>query len=135
MRDFICIFMAFVVAPLTSNIGFGLAFYYRWPNDFYRMLEAEGVYHMFGPNVYVTGVTYVIAFIFGLPGYLLLRKLKLDKSYLIVAWAVVVGATFTYFERFGSAEWDWEYGVFPAIVVSLTAIFVLKVCESVSGKT
>jgi hypothetical protein len=134
MKEYLSITIAFIISPLTASIGFGLAFYIRWPNDFNKILESEGLFHLIGPNPYVSGSAYLLTLIFGLPMYILLRKLKLDNIYLIVSWALIIGGTFTYFVRFGSKEWDWEYGVFPALFVSLTAILILNIFKNVQRK-
>jgi hypothetical protein len=134
VKNLAAIITALILSPLTAGLGFGLAFYIRSPNDFKNLMQAEGLFHLIGPDIYVSGMAYALTIVFGLPGYFFLRWLKLDVSYVIVAWALIVGLGFTYFARFGSKEWQWEFGVFPALIVSLTAVLILNAYKIVPKK-
>ena len=126
MRENQAILIAGMISPLTAGVGYGLAFYLRHPDLFYELLESQGLYHLTGPDVFVTGFAYGLTLALGLPGYLVLRKWNLNKSYLVVGWAVVIGGLFSLVIRNSTDERAWEYGVLPAIAVSLTSMVILS---------
>jgi hypothetical protein len=123
LRIYIVHTIAFIIAPLFAGLGTGLAFYLRHPNDFLEGIETQGIFVFVGPNVYETPVTYGIVFLFGIPGYLILKKINLAKNYIIILYASLVGYTLSLISTAISSS--WMTFVFPSIIVSVVAILIL----------
>lgn len=134
MKNLPILIICFLIAPLMASVGFGFSFWFTHPNDFYKLIESKGMFHMFGPNIYVTPVAYGITLIFGAPTYLVLKRLDLDKALLIILSGSFIGLFLSYFFRFGSKEWQWESGLFPALFVSATAVLILELGRNVQSK-
>ena len=122
-RTVIVHLLTFLISPLFAGLGTGLAFYLRYPNDFSERIETKGVFFTFGPNVYETPVTYGIVLFLGIPGYLLLKKFGLAKSYLVISYAAFVGYILSIL--FSGLSDDWRHFVFPSLVVSTIAMSIL----------
>lgn len=115
--------VALVVSPLFAGVGYGIAFYFQYPNDVEKLVAHEGLFHLIGPNVYITSLAYGVTTFLGIPGYLLLKKFGCAKGWCIIIYGVLIGVCLSIiFSELG----HWSYIVFPSFVVSSIAVLILS---------